>query len=512
MYFRVITKAGARAVMINGDVNKGKKRKHDVSMETSDNGEIILKRRKTSEVSLRRSARVQLQKNQQRKTLAQLKKQMSKQLAGEFVLEESDVTYRAPKGFYGDFGVPEINVQGKTTMNVDNEDEVEDAGSSGSSTEKVVIKKPKKGFINNELFPPDDEDISDTTLKNNISVAIEKLREEDIEVNQLLDRDVTNHDATDPDGTNRDVTDPDVTTPDKMNLFNRDRKVLVHTSDDEYRVDKTPGIIDERWRIKCNSYPVDNRGFGQHRNVLNQMQGRDTRDQNLIQILHDVINPEQNKDDDDVADYDEDVADYDEDDVDNGNGEEISDGNRNGDVSETGNGASNNDYSDTSSYTNTTDKMPKEDTASATSPYDLSLSIEDGNKPQEKLNIDNQSRKHDGGTVEKRDVKGGKNQIPQTPKEKHDVNSDGVTVGEEKCHVNSSGPQTPKEKHDVNSDGVTVGEEKRHVNSGGPQTPKEKHDVNSDGVTVGEEKCPDTNPEPQEGDVMINWKVNSRLR
>ena len=237
--------------------------------------------------------------------------------------------------------------------------------------------------------------------------------------------------------------------------------------------------------LNVNSYPVDNRGFGQHRNVLNQMQGGDTRDQNLIQILHDVINPEENKDDDDVADYDEDG-------VDNGNGEETSDGNEtsdgsgNGDVSETGKGASNNDYSDTSSYTNTMDKMPKDDTASATSPYDLSLSIEDGDKPQEKLNIDNQSRKRDGGTVEKRDVKGGKNQIPQTPKEKHDVNTDGVTVGEEKRHVNSGGPQTPKEKHDVNTDGVTVGEE--------------KHDVNSDG-RVDEEKHPDTNPEPQEGDV-----------
>ena len=387
--------------------------------------------------------------------MAQLKKQRPKVLAGEFVLEESDVTYRAPKGFYGDFGVAEINIQGKTTMDVDNEDEVEDAGSLGSSTEKVVIKKPKKGFINNELFPPDDEDISDTTLKNNISVAIEQLGEEDIEVNQLLDRDVTN----------RDVTNPDGTTPDKMNLFNHDRKVLVHTSDDKYRVDKTPGIIDERWRIKCNSYPVDNRGFGQHRNVLNQMQGGDTRDQNLIQILHDVINPEENKDDDDVDDYDDDVDDYDND-VDNGNGEEISDGNGNGDVNGPGKGASSNEYSDTSSYTNTTDKMPKEDTASATSPYDLSLSlsIEDGDKPQEKLNIDNQTQKHDGGTVEKCDVNGRKNQIPQTSNaEKHDVNSDR--------------PQTPKEKHDINSDGVQLDAQQ----------------------TVGEEKHPDTNPEPQEG-------------
>ena len=156
--------------------------------------------------------------------MAQLKKQRSKAIAGGFVLEESDVTYRAPKGFYGDFGVAERNVQGKATMHEDNEDEVEEAGSLGSSTEKVVIKKPKTGFINNELFPPDDEELSDTTLKNNISVALVQIGEEDIEVNQLVDRNVTNHDVTNCDGT----------TPDKMNLFNRDRKVLFHTSDDEY--------------------------------------------------------------------------------------------------------------------------------------------------------------------------------------------------------------------------------------------------------------------------------------
>ena len=372
------------------DVNKGKKRKHDVSMDnsepTDDNGEIILKRRKTSEVSLRRSARVQLQKNKQRKTLAQLKKQRSKEIAGGFVLDESDVTYRAPKDFYGDFGVPERNIQGKSTMH-DNEDEVQEAGSSGSSTEKVVIKKPKTGFINNELFPADDEEISDTTLNNNISVALAQIEEEDIEVNQLVDCDVRDC----------DVTNHDVTTPDKMNLFNHDRKVLFHTDDDEYRVDTTPGIIDKRWRIKCNSYPVDNRGFGQHREVLDKMEGGDTRDKNLIQILHDVINPEENEDD---GDYDDDVDDYDDDD----NGEETSDGNgTNGDVK--GSSGSSTSCSDTSSYTNGTDKMPKDDTASATSPYDLSLSlsIEDGDKPQEKLNIDYQTRK--------RDVNGGKMKV-----------------------------------------------------------------------------------------------------
>ena len=475
-----------------------------------------------------------------------LKKQRSKAIAGGFVLEESDVTYRAPKGFYGDFGVAERNVQGKATMHEDNEDEVEEAGSSGSSTEKVVIKKPKTGFINNELFPPDDEELSDTTLKNNISVALAQIGEEDIEVNQLVDHDVTN----------RDVTNCDGTTPDKMNLFNRDRKVLFHTSDDEYRVDKTPGIIDERWRIKCNSYPVDNRGFGQHRDVLNQMQSRDTRDQNLIQILHDVIDPEENKDDDDVDDYDDDVDDYDDDDYeDDDNGEETSDGNgTNGDIK--GSSGSSNGCSDTSSYTNAMDKMPKDDTASAASPYDLSLSlsIEDGDKPQEKLNIDNQTQKHDvnrgkmkvsqgdvngetdrGDGVqleaqqtvgqrsvgeEKHDLNGpdedswipkqdiDKNQIPETPnEEKRDINSDGPqTSNEEKHDVNSDGPQTPnEEKHDINSDGT--------------QTPNEgKRDINSDGVqleakqSVGEEKRDlngsDTNPEPQEGENLDTINVN----
>ena len=201
----------------------------------------------------------------------------------------------------------------------------------------------------------------------------------------------------------------------------------------------------------------------------------------MIQILHGVINPEENEDDNDVDDYDDDndVDDYDDD-----NGEDISDGNgTNGDVK--GSIASTNEYSDTSSYTNTTNQMPKEDTASATSLYDLSLSIEDGNKPQEKLNIDNQTQS-DGGTVEKRDI-----------------NSDGVqseaqqTVGEEKHDVNRGTNQIPQ----------TPNAEKCDVNSDGPQTPKEKRDINSDGVqleaqqTVGEEKHPDTTPEPQEGDV-----------
>ena len=296
----------------------------------------------------------------------------------------------------------------------------------------------------------------------------------------------------------------------------------------------------------------------------------------MIQILHDIINPEENEHDDY---YDDDVDDYDDDD----NGEETSDGNgTNGDVkgssgsSNDGNGTngdvkgssgSSSSGSDTSSYTNGTDKMPKDDTASATSPYDLSLSlsIEDGDKPQEKLNIDYQTRKRDvnGGKMkvsqgdvngeadrgdgvqlevkqtvgqrsvgeEKRDLNGpdensmipkqdiDKNQTPETPnEEKRDINSDGTeTPNEEKRDINSDGPETPKLQN-INSGTETPIEEKCDVNSGTETPNEEKHDVNIDGIqleakqSVGEEKHdlngPDTNPEPQEGENLDTIDVN----
>ena len=336
-----------------------------------------------------------------------------------------------------------------------------------------------------------------------------QIGEEDIEVNQLVDRDVTNCDVTNRDGT----------TPDKMNLFNRDRKVLFHTSDDEYRVDKTPGIIDERWRIKCNSYPVDNRGFGQHRNVLNQMQSGDTRDQNLIQILHDVINPEENEDDNDVDDYDDDVDDYD-DDVDDydddDNGEETSDGNgTNGDVK--GSSGSSNGCSDTSSYTNTTDKMPKDDTASATSPYDLSLSlsIEDGDKPQEKLNIDNQTTVPDKKECDIKDNDGdGKREVDE-PLQKHDVNA--TVPADQKEHDVTEHEKRGVDEHvqkcDVNATvecDVTENDEplqKCDINATVP-TDQEEHDVTQQPILVTPQPHPTGNEQVIPSDLQLDSIVD----
>ena len=147
------------------DVNKGKGTKNVTSV-SSDSEELVVKRQKTTTVSLRKSACVQKRKDDQKKILAKLKIKRSKSMAGQFVLSESDFTYRAPKGFYGDFGVQEKkSIQGRTA----DDEEEEEEGSS--STEKVVLKKPKEGFIENQLFDDNDDEmeLSDETLKNNIS-------------------------------------------------------------------------------------------------------------------------------------------------------------------------------------------------------------------------------------------------------------------------------------------------------------------------------------------------------
>ena len=74
-----------------------------------------------------------------------------------------------------------------------------------------------------------------------------------------------------------------------MNLFGRNRPYPVFTDDDDYRIDRTPGVFDPKWRIRTNSYPIDNRGFRQHDAVLQQMTQGDERDKHLMQVLSHVV-------------------------------------------------------------------------------------------------------------------------------------------------------------------------------------------------------------------------------
>ena len=359
------------------DDNNGKK-------SSDDSDELLVKRKKTSEVSLRKSAQVQKRKDDQRKSLAKLKIKRSKSMAGQFVLSEADCTYRAPKGLYGQFGVPEKNsIQGRTADHKEEEEEE----SSSSSTTKVVLKKPKEGFIENQLFDDDDDamELSDETLKNNIS-RLSRISSDDLEMDELQDdskRDVTNEKGKQD--SKRDVNNPDVTNEkgkrDEMNLFKRDFKIPFHTSDDTYRVDNTPGIGDPYWRIKTQAYPVDNRGFGGHKQILNQMRDGDERDKELIQVLTNVVEKETSKEDN-IVDVDNGDENENEDDDDDDGYGDVSDGNEGEETSqeettqeettpeETTPEETKSECSDTSAYASATDNI------TSTSPYDLSLSVE----------------------------------------------------------------------------------------------------------------------------------------
>ena len=307
------------------DGKRRKKRKRDVTdnenefdVNEEDEEVIILKRNKTTHVSLRRSARVQQQKDKMKGHLKKLAEQRTKNLAGQFVFSESSVTYRPPEGYYGNFGVTECNVTGGI-ISINNEDDEVNEGDSSSSTDKVIIRKPKKGFIDNELFPDDSLDVSYDTLKNNINKSISRLEDDDIDLDQIgvdNDRDVTVG-YSDVSEEKRDVTGDECDVPKRnpLNLFARNRPDPVFTGDDDYRIDRTPGVFDPKWRIKLNSYPVDNRGFGQHDAVLQQMQEGDENDRHLMQVLSDVVSQStavssvQNDDEEYVEeeDYEEDI-------------------------------------------------------------------------------------------------------------------------------------------------------------------------------------------------------------
>ena len=99
------------------------------------------------------------------------------------------MTFQAPHGFYGNFGMKERLNEGQSkTCNAsyqEEEEEEEDTGEMSSSLEAIVVTKPKEGFLDNELFSDDNMDISDDTLRNNIN-SIANLKEEDLEIYEIM--------------------------------------------------------------------------------------------------------------------------------------------------------------------------------------------------------------------------------------------------------------------------------------------------------------------------------------
>ena len=74
----------------NTSDGKGEKR-HDVNNDSDE--DLVIKRSKTSVVSLRRSAHQQQNKNEIQNKLSKLKNQRSKKLSAPFILDKSDVTF-----------------------------------------------------------------------------------------------------------------------------------------------------------------------------------------------------------------------------------------------------------------------------------------------------------------------------------------------------------------------------------------------------------------------------------
>ena len=118
--------------------------------------------------------------------MKEAKDKYTKKVTSPFILGESSVTYRAPQGFFGSFGAKEKNVW-PDPFHMDDEYDDADEGETSSSCKMVKIKKPKKGFIDNEVVFTDEEMEIDSTLKNNISKNIEKLQEEDLNISKLMD-------------------------------------------------------------------------------------------------------------------------------------------------------------------------------------------------------------------------------------------------------------------------------------------------------------------------------------
>ena len=58
---------------------------------------------------------------------------------------------------------------------------------SSASHKEVILKKPKKGFIDNEVIFTDDDTEIDNTLKNNIGEDLGKMNVEDLSISKILD-------------------------------------------------------------------------------------------------------------------------------------------------------------------------------------------------------------------------------------------------------------------------------------------------------------------------------------
>ena len=332
--------------------------------------------------------------------------------------------------------------------------EEEDPGETSSSLEAIVVTKPKQGFLDNELFSDDNMDISDDTLRNNIN-SIANLKEEDIEIYEIIN-DSSNSNKTDKKedkdcSGNRDVNNSEV--------FNRSGKRDVNNSEesdvnsenpDAYRIDNTPGFLDCSWRIQNNVYPVDNRGFGCHKKMLDKMENTgNEREQELLQVLSDVTSTVSRQ----ASEEDESRQDCEEDDEEGDSDNECETcGYNSRDYSDSGNDG---DGTPTSEYESAKDEIMNKSHNSDTGDKSAVQKEEDKKECDIKDN-DGGGKREDDEALQKHDLNA---TVPADQKEcdvtehekrgvdKHVQNCDVNTTVE--CYITEN--DEPLQKHDVNA-------------------------------------------------------------
>ena len=136
-----------------------------------------------------------------------MKEQRGKKLAVKFILNESSVTYRPPSGYYRDFGVRDHKGLGGRSpeiieLNEDDDNEMDDMIVDDLPKRKVVLKKPKAGFIENEIISDENDDfnINSDVINRNVQKAIDSLNAEDLDVEKIMEYDEGSSDE------NRDVS------------------------------------------------------------------------------------------------------------------------------------------------------------------------------------------------------------------------------------------------------------------------------------------------------------------
>ena len=197
-----------------------------------------------------------------------------------------------------------------SVVNVDDDDDEDDEevmNENTSSEEYVKIRKPKKGFINNEIvFSEDDNSNHDETLCNNLKIAESTIDSALVAIENLNKSDLLDNNKLKE---NCDIQDcPDL----KENCDVQDCPELIKTDDSGKNY-----FYDPNWRERLGSYPMDKRGFGRHQEVLEEMAAGSEQDQTLLGVLNQVITANEDM----TLEYGENVDDGESDYVSQGQGE-----------------------------------------------------------------------------------------------------------------------------------------------------------------------------------------------